>query len=74
MKTITIKIQVPDWVSHIAMDENGAIHGWESTPVASSDNYRGLWTWGKNTNKLGKRFIGRPVDYNQDWQQSLRKV
>lgn len=69
MKTVVysgIAYVVPDWVNCIAVDEDGAGTGFQSSPYCEID--RGLWFTYDASFELGA------VKIEQDWKKSLVKV
>ena len=64
-KTIPIPVQVPDWVTHIAQDEDGCWGVYDCKPVKST------CCWMPNG-----RYLVYPYDSvpNPNWRETLREV
>lgn len=72
MKTITLDIQVPDWVEWIAMDENGYWCVFSDKPVIQPD---GWWMLEMGMQITLATMTKPAISHSKiDWQTTLRKV
>ena len=67
MKTINLEIQVPDWVTHYATDDEGVTVVFSAEPEPQDDGW-----WRLEDGHCMTITIGRLACPN--WRKSLRKV
>ena len=68
-KTITVEIELPDWVKWVATDENGEVYGFSHKPIQEDC----IWYVRSQHHDVVKLIEDIGTDC-PNWRETLRKV